>query len=532
MRILKSNTLILSFSILFFNTSFAQEYFSGFYGGPGNEILNRIRSTRDGGYVMAGNTDYYGLGNSPVTNAYVIKTANNGTVEWSIAYGGASNHDDAADVQQTLDGGFIVSGWTDSYGPMRKAYLLKLDSTGMISWSKSYSNSAHIEADRILERPNGNFLIYGTVDTLNYRNIWIAETDASGNLLQSKWLYTGGDNYPGSIDTTSSGSFLFGGYFIPSSGLEKMVFFKMDNLLTTKWFVFGGNTINNSDRAYAIKEISNGDIVLGGGSSANEMNNGVYDYCLAKFDSSGNFIAARTYGQNGIYETGFDLAYNPVSHKLFLAGEISDLFIHALTIVADDQLDMQGPVHPGFGQTSFNNENKSIIQKPDGQLVIGGWSSETGSNDFFLALVDSNGASMPGCDYQSYGPYTMNYPQMSFIPPSNQPANPKNVTQAQITFSSATGVIYTPKCNTVSVPENVKQTLTIQSDYASGEIAILFPEAVENGTLTLYDVYGRKVDSKEITKGMHSTRISVERNGIYLVRFNGDNNNSSAKIIF
>jgi hypothetical protein len=532
MQILKSKTLFLfSFSILLISTSFAQEYLSGFYGGTGNEILNRICTSRDGGYLMAGNTDSYGPGSSPVTNAYVVRVAGNGTVEWSLAWGG-SNYDDATDIRQTLDGGFIVCGWTESFGQFRLATLVKFDSTGHLAWSKIYSNfSGNIDANRVFEKLNGNFVIYGTVDTLNYSNVWIAETDPTGNILQSKMMYTGGDNYPGSIDTTADGSFLFCGSVNPL-GYHHMILFKTDNQLNQEWFTYGGNTINNYDDAFAIKEISNGNIVIGGGSSANENFWGVYDYCLVKFDSAGNFLAARTYGQNQMYECGFDLAYNPATQKLFLAGEISDQSYLALTIVADTELTMMGPVHPGFGQISFNNVTKSIIQKPDGQLVIGGWSSETGSNDFFLALVDSNGAAMPGCDYQSFGPYVMNYPQMAFSVPGLQPMTPQNVIQYPIVMGTGSGVVHTPKCNTVAVPETDGQTLTVLNDYSSGEVEIIFPDANKNGIVILYDVYGRKLNEKKVSTAMHSTRFSIEKNGIYFAEFSGERFNEVVKIIF
>ena len=86
----------------------------------------------DGGYVITGEKWY----NSGPQDLYLIKTDINGYIEWDRIYGDIDYDDVGKSVKQTIDGGYIVSGGTRSYGDGTwgswKAWLIKTDSEGNV----------------------------------------------------------------------------------------------------------------------------------------------------------------------------------------------------------------------------------------------------------------------------------------------------------------------------------------------------------------------------------------------------------------
>lgn len=97
------------------------------YGGSDRDGGYSVQQTLDGGYIIAGHTDSFGAGNSDV---YLIKTDPSGDTLWTQTYGGSSG-DGGQSVQQTLDGGYIITGHTDSFGVGGfDVYLLKTDANG------------------------------------------------------------------------------------------------------------------------------------------------------------------------------------------------------------------------------------------------------------------------------------------------------------------------------------------------------------------------------------------------------------------
>ncbi len=97
------------------------------YGGSSNDYGRSVQQTTDGGYIVTGGTYSFGAGGGDV---YLIKTDSLGDTLWSRTYGGSSGHDGYS-VQQTRDGGYIVAGYTESFGAGGYDVMLtKLDSLG------------------------------------------------------------------------------------------------------------------------------------------------------------------------------------------------------------------------------------------------------------------------------------------------------------------------------------------------------------------------------------------------------------------
>ena len=122
------------------------------------EIIHDILQTSDGAYIMAGYTNSSGAGGF---DAWVLKLDGLGTPLWQHVYGGTGG-DRARSVQETSDGGYIISGFTDSYGAgSNDAWALKLDSSGTPEWQYAYGGSSNETAISIRETSEGGFIAAG-----------------------------------------------------------------------------------------------------------------------------------------------------------------------------------------------------------------------------------------------------------------------------------------------------------------------------------------------------------------------------------
>ncbi|MBD3233298.1 MAG: T9SS type A sorting domain-containing protein [candidate division Zixibacteria bacterium] len=131
------------------------------YGGSSLDKIFGGYRTNDGGYIFVGYTQSFGLGYFDI---YLIRTDENGDSLWTRTYGG-EGEDKAYSVEQTSDGGFIIAGYTNSFGSGEYfGYLLKLNSNGDTMWTVVHDDAAGANFfNSIRETADKGFIAAGSI---------------------------------------------------------------------------------------------------------------------------------------------------------------------------------------------------------------------------------------------------------------------------------------------------------------------------------------------------------------------------------
>jgi uncharacterized delta-60 repeat protein len=254
------------------------------YGGGNYDWAYSVQQTSDGGYIVAGETQSFGAGS---WDAFLIKTDASGDVQWAKTYGGTSS-DYASSVQQTSDGGYIVAGYTWSFGAVNgDIFLIKTDANGNIQWAKTYGGTSYDIAYSVQQTSDGGYIVAGETQSFGAGNsdIFLIKTDANGNIQWAKTYGGTSSDYASSVQQTSDGGYIVAGRTY-SFGAGSWDFFlvKTDASGDVQWAKTYGGTGN--DRAFSVQQTSDGGYIVAGVTSS--FGAGGWDIFLIKTDANGN----------------------------------------------------------------------------------------------------------------------------------------------------------------------------------------------------------------------------------------------------
>jgi hypothetical protein len=182
------------------------------FGGTGYDGGNCVKITSDGGYVIVGFSDSYSADGN--TDILIIKTDSNGTQEWSKTLGGA-DLDEGRSIQNTLDNGFIITGYTNSYGVgSADVWLIKTDATGNELWNKTFGGSDNDDGYCVQQTNDSGFFITGYYGWGNSQpDVYTIKTDSTGN---EQWHNIFDNNSLEDVGyygiQTSDGAYIVAGY--------------------------------------------------------------------------------------------------------------------------------------------------------------------------------------------------------------------------------------------------------------------------------------------------------------------------------
>jgi hypothetical protein len=265
------------------------------YGGSGNEIAYSVQQVQEGGYIVVGRTASFGAGNDDL---WILKLDNNGNVTWQKTYGGTGD-DGAYSFYQTQGGGYIVVGWTASFGAgSNDIWILKLDVSGNVTWEKTYGGTGYDTAYSVQQTREGGYIVAGRTNSFGAGNddIWILKLDSNGNVTWQKAYGGTGNEYAFAVRQTLDEGYIVAGYTNSfGAGNDDIWILKLDSNGNVTWQKAYGGTGNDSLSSFDQTQ-EGGYIVVGGTSS---FGSGDSDFWILKLDSSGNIIWEKTYGGAG-----------------------------------------------------------------------------------------------------------------------------------------------------------------------------------------------------------------------------------------
>lgn len=305
MRFLIIVLVLLLSSITFVFAQAPDTLWSGVYGGSANDNGTKVRPTSDCGYVVIGHSASFGTGEN---DAYMVKLDTQGNEVWSHYYGGEAK-DEAYNIFQTTDGGYVFAGKTESYGAGGcDFWLVKTTSDGTEQWSRTYGGAGDDDCFGLDQTSDGGYILSGYTESFaaNDKDVWIVKTDQNGDSLWSS-VIDHGDTDAGQIvkQTTDGGYIIIGYTSFTTANFYDVLLLKTDTGGNEEWFsTFGAGFVNS---AYNGRVAADGGYIIAAYSYYLDQTS---EGLIIKTDASGNEEWSNLCGGSGGYAAIQDVMEN------------------------------------------------------------------------------------------------------------------------------------------------------------------------------------------------------------------------------
>jgi hypothetical protein len=354
------------------------------YGGLLDDSVYSIAQTKDSGYMLAGYTESYGNGSSDI---YLIKTDPFGNKEWTKTIGNIKG-EIAKSIQPSSDGGFVIAGATESKGNgSYDAYLAKIDDSGNILWDRTFGASSMDSAFDAKQTRDGGYITVGELGLSEDRGIglsdvYLVKTDANGNMQWDNVLGDDGMDIGLSVIQSKDGSYVVTG--VTGSGNltqdSDVYLIKTDDRGQYIW----KNKIGGAGADYgnSVIQSNDGSFVIGGYTESS--GNGGKDMYLIKTDQNGNVLWSKTFG--GKYDDVCYAVTQTSDGGFAMVGntETEPGVEQGYLVKTDADGNMQWSKNFGY---SKKDTGHSILLSSDGGYIIGGTTSSRDGSTIDTLLV-------------------------------------------------------------------------------------------------------------------------------------------------
>ena len=264
------------------------------HGGSGSDQGYWVEQAKDGGYIITGYTWSYG---SPFPDVWLLKTDHAGEEVWNRTFGGVvDDYDYGKCVKQTVDEGYIIVGYTESYGAGNEdVWLIKTNKTGHHQWNQTYGGIYNDRGHCVLQTADGGYLITGYKDEFSGSldpDVWLIKTDENGTILWDKTF--GGSDYDVGycvLQTSDDGYIIVGRSDSFGVGSVKVWLIKTDENGNEDWNQTYGET-GWHEGLYIDQTYDGGYIITG----KTRSNSGSFDVWVIKTDENGYEQWNKIYG--------------------------------------------------------------------------------------------------------------------------------------------------------------------------------------------------------------------------------------------
>lgn len=379
----KISILITFFIFSLFTYGQVSQQWINFYDGPANndDMATSVVADNSGNVYVAG----YSVGISTNQDITVLKYNSSGVQQWSVRYNGIGNGQDQA-LKAVLDasGNVYITGFTYAGGTLNDIITMKITAAGGIDWIQRYNGTANLDDAAYDIKLDASLNVYVTgystsistgIDytTIKYNSFgivqWVQKYNGPSNnndvaraicLDQNNNVYITGYSRTGSTSST-----------------EDFVTIKHNSDGIIQW-VQRFNPQGNQDVATGIAVDQAGNVVISGYS----MVNGMYDFTLAKYNSSGamlwlNFSGGTANGNDYLNAMVLDGAGN-----IYITGTTNDAGLGGtnITTIKYNPSGLQQWVRKYNGPVNANDSSTSIALDAGGNVYVAGSSTGLGTN--------------------------------------------------------------------------------------------------------------------------------------------------------
>nr|WP_199001716.1 T9SS type A sorting domain-containing protein [Flavobacterium sp. ASV13] len=463
-------------------------------GGNGFDLLQSIKNTRDGGFILAG-TSGSGKGGQKnedckgVTDFWVVKLDASGAEQWQRTIGGPGQ-DELLCAFQTKDGGYMLGGSSSSSPPV----------LSIVTPNAKSATTTKADLFNKSEKSRGNM------------DYWIVKLDKQGNI---EWQKTYGGQYADilrSMEQTTDNGYILAGYSnspvsgdktAHNKGVGDFWIIKINDTGEIQWQETYG--AEGDDQPYVIHQTADGGYIVGGNSNSKNpltplggiVSNGT-DYWVLKLDPDGAVVWSKTYDFGKT-----DILTSLVENK--------------------DQTYLIG----GYAQSENKRPREGIVGKAMGVVN----KEKDGINDYIALKIDDKGEEIWSKTVGSSGEdilrkliETRDGGYLMTGTSNSSASKDKNGSIGGNDF-------WVVKLKDKQKVEKVKSSIEAIPNPASSYTNVIVGYDFKEGTATLVDITGRILQEFAITNRTVPVNLSRYSEGIYIIKIKTDVKTESVKVI-